>query len=80
MTCALSAIPALAMIFLDPLDLHDEWLILLPPLVFAIALVYKTLKLPTLERLAYETVRLGAYILVLIVLAAATLWAVVEIM
>ncbi|MBI1370294.1 MAG: hypothetical protein GC162_16790 [Planctomycetes bacterium] len=64
--------------FLEPLDFHSSWLFLLPPLVFAIALVYKALKMPTLKGLALETLRLTAYILTLLCLAAVALWGIVE--
>ncbi|QNN23019.1 hypothetical protein HED60_12320 [Planctomycetales bacterium ZRK34] len=64
--------------FLDPLDFHELWYLLLPPLVFGISLVYKALKLPTLERIWLDTTRLAAYILVLISLAAVALFGIVE--
>lgn len=66
--------------FLDPMRLHEPWqaLLLLPPLVVAVALVYKTLKLPTLHRLGWETLQLSFYILGLMAVAAVALWAVVE--
>ena len=79
MTLLLTVAPTLAWRpFLDPLDFHELWYLLLPPLVFAIALVYKALKLPTLERIWIDTARLGAYILVLICLAAVALYGIVE--
>lgn len=65
--------------FLDPLDLHDHWLWLLPPLALAIALVYKTLKLPHLDHLWSQTLRLTAVILLIAVLAAAGLWGLVAV-
>lgn len=64
--------------FLDPLDLHRHWLWLLPPLAFAIALVYKTLKLPHLDHLWSQTFRLTLVILIIASLAAIGLWGVVE--
>ena len=64
--------------FLDPLDFHEMWYLLLPPLVFAIAIVYKALKLPTLERLWIDSIRLGGYIILLICLAAVALYGIVE--
>jgi hypothetical protein len=56
--------------FLDPLDLHDHWVWLLIPLVYAIALVYKTLKLPVLRKPFREAASLSAYILIVMALAA----------
>lgn len=66
---------------LDPLDLHHPWhaIALLVPLVVAIAVVYKALKLPSLQRLVGETARLSFYIVALMAMAAAILWFVVEI-
>ncbi len=64
--------------FLEPLNLHDHWLWLLPPLVIAVAVVYKALKLEDLSKLLAETIRLTIYILVLMVGSAALLWGIVE--
>ena len=64
--------------FLDPLPLHRQWLWLLPPLVVAIAVLYKALKLPTLDGLVVEVVKLSVYILVVMAAAAALLWVVVD--
>lgn len=64
--------------FLDPLTLHQLWYLLLIPLVFAIALVYKTLKMPTLKRLFAESVRLTAYILSLMIIFAVFLYVLVQ--
>lgn len=78
---ALAAAPALTLAwrpFLDPIDLHDHWLWLLPPLAFAIALVYKTLKLPDLDHLWSQAFRLTGMILLIAASAAALLWLLVE--
>lgn len=64
---------------LDPIDIDRHWVWLLVPLVVAVALVYKTLKLPTLKHLAIETARLSLYILFLMLLAAVLLWIFVEV-
>ncbi len=60
--------------FLDPLPVHDIWLFLLLPLVFAVALVYKAIKLDDLTHLWKQTFNLAGQILVFMVLAAAALW------
>ncbi|MEX2673019.1 MAG: hypothetical protein WD294_13020 [Phycisphaeraceae bacterium] len=80
MTTLLNIFPAVLAYrpFLDPLDLHDHWLWLLPPLAFVIALVYKTLKLPHLDHLWPQTFRLTGVILLVAALAAGALWATVE--
>lgn len=63
---------------LDPLPLHDWWLALLPPLAFAIALVYKTLKLASLERLWPEVGRLTVTIVLAMIGAAIVLYYITE--
>jgi len=66
--------------FIEPIDLHQPehatWLVV--PLVLAIALVYKALKSPSLDRLFVESMKLGVYILVLMALAAGILTLIVE--
>lgn len=66
--------------FVEPLDLHQQWLWLLPPIVVAVAVVYKSLKMPrfTFALLLSESARLSAYILLLMALAGAALYLVVE--
>lgn len=65
--------------FLDPLPLDRWWLALLPPLVLAIAIVYKTIKLDDLSQLPRQVLRLSAQILCVMALAAAGLWLLTEI-
>ncbi|MEQ9453961.1 MAG: hypothetical protein RLN76_05130 [Phycisphaeraceae bacterium] len=64
--------------FLDPLPIEDVWLWFLIPLSLAVALVYKAIKLPTLERLWIESVLLGFQILAFMALAAVGLWILTE--
>ena len=57
-------------LFIDPLPVDGWWPLLLLPLLFTVALVYKTLKLPTLGRLLPESLKLaGEVALVMIVVA-----------
>jgi hypothetical protein len=65
--------------FLEPLDLHAHWLWLLPPLVVAIAVVYKALKMPRLHRIWIESAQLSLYILVLMAVAAILLRVLIEV-
>ena len=60
-------------LFIDPLPVDTVWPLLLFPLVFAVALVYKTLKLPTLDRLLPETLKLAAEVVVVMAVLAAVL-------
>ena len=63
--------------FLDPLPtLAGDWLLV--PLIVAIAVVYKTIKLDDLSRLPREATILTAQIAVFMILAGAALWLLVE--
>ena len=66
--------------FLEPLNPHGQWasLLLMPPLIVAVSLVYKTLKLPTLQRLVIETIAMSLYILIFMIAAAVVLYVVVD--
>jgi len=67
--------------FLDPLPLDTYWLALLPPLVLAIAIVYKAIRLndAELKGLPKAAVSLAVQIVIFMVLAAAGLWLLTEI-
>ncbi|WP_428388067.1 hypothetical protein [Mucisphaera sp.] len=65
--------------FLDPLSMESVWLWLLIPLSLAVALVYKAIKMPTLDRLVPESLFLGFQILLGMVAVAAALWILTEI-
>lgn len=65
--------------FLEPLMFFQErWYWLLPPLAFAVALVWKALKLPTLERLWIETIKLTVTIVLAMAGAGVFLWILTE--
>ena len=64
--------------FLDPMPIEDMWLWFLIPLSLAVAVVYKAIKLPTLDRLWIESVYLGLQILGFMALAAVGLWVLTE--
>jgi hypothetical protein len=66
--------------FLDPLPLDTYWLLLLPPLAIAIAVVYKTIKLEDLSQIPSQAAFLAAQIVAFMVLAAAALWLLTELM
>lgn len=74
---ALTALPLAYRPFLDPLPSDGYWMLL--PLVVAIAVVYKTIKLDDLQRLPREAAILTGQIAVFMVLAAAALWLLVEV-
>jgi hypothetical protein len=65
-------------LLLEPLPLDDYWLVLLLPLSIAIAVVYKTIKLDDLTRLPRQASYLAAQIVAFMVLAAAALWLMTE--
>ena len=62
----------------DPVPVGDYWLLLLLPLVVAIAVVYKTIKVYDLSRLPREATILSAQIVAFMILAAAGLWLLTE--
>ncbi len=75
MISALLNLTALAWVpFVQPLPLHELWLVLLLPLAFGVALVYKTLKLPDLDDLLVQTLRTASMIILFMIIAAAVLW------
>ena len=42
--------------FIDPLEMHGSWWLLLPPLALGIAMVYKAVKLKDLSRYWFQVV------------------------
>lgn len=64
--------------FLDPLPLDTYWLMLLPPLALAIAVVIKTIRLQDLSQLPRQATLLAVQIVVFMGLAAAGLWLLTE--
>ena len=64
--------------FTEPLPLDDYWLWLLIPLVVVISIVYKTIKLRDLSKLPAQAASLAAQIVVFMILAAAALWLISE--
>ena len=65
--------------FLDPLPIENIWMLFLIPLVFGVSLVYKTIRLPQLDRLWSATLVLSLQIIVFMVITAAVLWGVTAI-
>jgi hypothetical protein len=63
---------------LDPLPLQSYWLALLLPLAVAIAVAYKTLKLPDLRHLPRQAAQLTVLIVVFMIIAAVALWLITE--
>ena len=60
--------------FHEPLPLHDYWLFLMLPMVVAISVVYKAIKLEDLSQLPRQAAMLIAQIVFFLVLAASGLW------
>lgn len=63
---------------LDPLPLDGWWLVLMLPLTLAISVVYKTIKLDDLDQLPRQAVVLWGQIVAFMILAAAGLWLLTE--
>lgn len=64
--------------FLDPVPVDQYWMLLLLPMVIAIAVVYKTIKTDRLEKIPREATVLAAQIVAFMVMAAAALWMLTE--
>ena len=64
--------------FLEPLPLDASWLVLLVPMVIAISVVYKTIKVRDLRKVPQQAALLAAQIVLFMVAAAAILWIVTE--
>lgn len=60
--------------FHEPLPLHDYWLLLMLPMVVAISVVYKAIKLEDLSQLPRQAAVLATQIIFFLVLAASGLW------
>lgn len=65
---------------LEPIPIHSAplHLLLLLPLTLAIAIVYRTLKMPTLEYLGVRVLQLMLTIVTVMALAAVVLWFIVD--
>ena len=66
--------------FLHPLDIDRYWLGLLIPLALSISIVYKTIKLDEPSQLPRQITIMTAQIISFMVVAAAVLWLVSELM
>lgn len=64
--------------FHHPMPVSSAWPLFLPPLLLAVALVYRTLKTTDLRRLPREAGALFAQMLLLLTLAAVVLWVLTE--
>ncbi len=63
---------------LQPLPVDRYWMWLMPPLLIAIAVVWKTIKIDDPAKLPRQTASLAAQFVVLMIVAAAVLWLIVE--
>lgn len=63
--------------FIDPLTIHDMWYWLLIPMALGIALVYKAVRLPTLERYWRHVLIMGTQIVLGMILLGAASYLVV---
>lgn len=62
----------------DPIPVDRFWLLLLLPLVLAISVVYKTIKIDDLSKLPRQAATLAVQIVAFMILAAAVLWLITE--
>jgi len=63
---------------LDPMPIDAYWLWLLTPMVVAVAIVYKAIKLDDLSQLPRQAASLAVQFVVLMIMAAAVLWLISE--
>jgi len=66
--------------FLHPLPMNDAWLLMMLPMVAAIAIVYKTIKLKDMAKLPREVAKLSLQIIAFMAVAAALLWVLTDFM
>jgi hypothetical protein len=59
---------------LDPMPIDAYWLWLLAPMVVAVAVIYKAIKIDDLAQLPRQAASLAIQFVVLMALAAAALW------
>ena len=57
--------------FIDPINAHDWWYLLLVPLALGIAVVYKAVRMPTLESYPKQVLIFSAQIVLGVVLLGA---------
>jgi TRAP-type C4-dicarboxylate transport system permease large subunit len=60
--------------FLAPMPIDDVWFLLVLPLVVAVAVVYKTIRLDDLLKVPRESLRLTGQVLMYMALAMVALW------
>ena len=64
--------------FLHPLPIDGSWLLIMVPLLAAIAVVWKTIKLDDLRPLPRQAASLTAQFIALMLVAALVLWLITE--
>ncbi|MEM7681885.1 MAG: hypothetical protein AAF288_08005 [Planctomycetota bacterium] len=60
--------------FLDPMPMETGWLLFLPPLIVAVALVQRLIKAKRLRDVPREAARLCVQVFALLGVAAGSLW------
>ena len=65
-------------LFLQPLPLDRYWLVMVLPMIAAICVVYKTIKLEDISQLPRQACALAVQISLFMVLASAVLWIVTK--
>ena len=64
--------------FMEPLPIDRYWMLLLVPLVIGVSVTYKAIKVDRLEKLPRESAVLVLQIIAFMVMAAAGLWLLTE--
>ncbi len=64
--------------FLAPLPIDDAWFLLVLPLLVAVAVVYKTIRLNDLRKVPREAIKLSGQVLLYMGLAVVAVWVIVR--
>lgn len=64
--------------FLDPISAQQWWWLFVIPLIIGIAIVYKALRLPDLDRFWFNVTKMSLQIMIVMVVMSVILYLVVE--
>lgn len=64
--------------FLDPISAQQWWWLFVLPLIIGIAIVYKALRLPDLDRYWFNVAKMSLQIMIVMVVMSVVLYVVVE--
>lgn len=65
--------------FLEPIDAHSWWWLMLLPLALGISMVYKAMRIPVMDRYWWQTGKMTAQILSVMILLSIVLLVLVQV-